>query len=317
MGDTSWSSEFYQERQSSRSREGKVAFSYSASVAERPVHEQRVHEKMDPKGVTRESRDSDLHPESNAIAVMFDVTGSMGRVPLVLQTKLPSLMDTLLKGNYIQHPQVLYGAVGDARSDRGSLQVGQWESGVEMDESFENMWLEGGGGGSMEESYQNALYFFARHTSIDCFEKRQKKGYLFLIGDERPYGVVSRNEIEKITGDTLQGDIPIEQIIEEVRERYHLFFIIPQHTSHGRNPVVRGVWTRLLGEENLLCLEDESSISETIAMAIGLCEGAVNLDQARQDLQTHGANLDDINRAAASLSSLAANRGSEGRTARL
>lgn len=37
----------------------------------------------------RESRDADAHPNSPAVSVLFDVTGSMGRVPRVLQTKPP------------------------------------------------------------------------------------------------------------------------------------------------------------------------------------------------------------------------------------
>ena len=28
------------------------------------------------------------------------------------------------------------------------------------------------------------MYFMARHTSLDCHEKRGQRGYLFIIGDE-------------------------------------------------------------------------------------------------------------------------------------
>lgn len=31
------------------------------------------------------------------------------------------------------------------------------------------------------------MYFIARHTAIDCWEKHGCKGYLFLIGDEMAY----------------------------------------------------------------------------------------------------------------------------------
>ena len=41
------------------------------------------------------------------------------------------------------------------------------------------------------ESYELALYFAAYKTSCDAWEKRQKKGYLFTLGDERFYGSAS------------------------------------------------------------------------------------------------------------------------------
>lgn len=46
----------------------------------------------------------------------------------------------------------------------------------------------------MTESYELAMYFMARHTSIDCYEKRGKRGYLFMIGDELAYPKVKRHE---------------------------------------------------------------------------------------------------------------------------
>jgi len=30
------------------------------------------------------------------------------------------------------------------------------------------------------------LYLAAHHTAIDCWQKRQHKGYLFMIGDDWP-----------------------------------------------------------------------------------------------------------------------------------
>ena len=81
----------------------------------------------------------------------------------------------------------MFAAVGDATCDRVPLQVGQFESDNRMDENLENMILEGGGGGQKTESYELALYFMARHTAIDCYAKRGRRGYLFVIGDEMAY----------------------------------------------------------------------------------------------------------------------------------
>jgi hypothetical protein len=119
---------------------------------------------------------------------------------------------------------------------------------------------------------------------IDCYEKRGHKGYLFTIGDEKPYAVVRRQHVQDLIGDALEHDIPVEQIVAEVQRRYEYFHIIPTNTSHGENPEVQGRWKELLGERVLL-LADEAAVCETIALAIGLCEGSVdNLLSGADDL---------------------------------
>ncbi len=282
MGFSSWSDSVYHSRQNGRRARRQTAFTYDQYVRESGVV--RVHEQMNPFGVTRESRDSDQHPASVAIAVIFDVTGSMDTVPRVLQTRLGALMRVLLHKGYIAHPQILFGAVGDAYCDRVPLQIGQFESGLEMDDDLGKIYLEGGGGGQVHESYELALYFCAYHTSIDCYERRGRKGYLFTIGDEHPYPVLRREHVRQYIGDVLERHIPVEQIVAEVQRQYEYFHIVPTNTSHGRNRDVQAVWKNLLGERTLF-LEEETAVCETIALAIGLCEGTIfDLGRGADDL---------------------------------
>src|SRR5262245_27131745 len=209
MGTTRWSDDHYHDRARLRLRTGKDAFEYDHAIRTGAA-ECAVHAKMNPFGVkVRESRDSDTHPESHAVAVLFDVTGSMQSVPRVLQKNLPRLMNLLIRKNYLAHPQIMVGAIGDATCDAASLQIGQFESGIEIEEDLAKLCLEGGGGGHITESYELALYFTAWHTALDCHEKRDKRGYLFVIGDETPYPFVKRKEVQEVIGDRLQSDIPI------------------------------------------------------------------------------------------------------------
>jgi hypothetical protein len=289
MGGSRWSDDFYRDREHDRLRTGASAFAYDARLRSHPGAKKTVHPKMDPRGATRESRDSATHPESVAIGVVFDVTGSMGGIPVQLQKKLPQLMGLLLRKGYVNDPQILFGAVGDFFADRVPLQIGQFESGIEMDDDLGRLYLEGGGGGSFEESYQDALYFFARHTSIDCWEKRGKKGYLFLIGDEMPYARAGAREIERVTGDELAEDLTVEEILLEARERYHVFFVIPRGACNGKDPRLLRRWRALLGAENVLTLDDPDAVCEAIGGAIGLVEGTANLDALEADLADAGA----------------------------
>jgi hypothetical protein len=248
-----------------------------------------VHPKMNPLGVrVRESRDSDAHPESHAVAVLFDVTGSMRGVPRVLQKNLPRLMGLLIRKSYLDHPQILIGAVGDATCDSAPLQLGQFESGIEIEEDLGKLFLEGGGGGQTTESYELAMYFLARHTSTDCHEKRGRRGYLFLIGDECPYPLIKRDEVATVIGDAPQTDIPIAELLAELQKRWHVYFVLPRMTHHWNNPEVYGAWTDLLGQ-NVLRLEDPAGICELIASTIGLSEGKADLERLRADLSDEGA----------------------------
>jgi hypothetical protein len=288
MGGTFWSDEHYRQRASFLRRAGKSAFEYHDSTMRLPDRDRRVHDKMNPYGIaSRESRDGQEHPDSRAVGVLFDVTGSMGCVPRILQENLCQLMGLLLRKGYLAHPQILIGGIGDATCDRAPLQVGQFESGIEIDQDLAKLWLEGGGGGQQTESYELAMYFMARHTSIDCLEKRGLRGYLFVIGDEMPYRSVKRKEVNKLIGDRLGEDIPLEQMVRELEGRYDTYFILPNLTSYYDDPKIHGRWVEQLGQ-NVLRLEDPSGISELIAATIGLAEGVVDLDGVHRDLVNAG-----------------------------
>jgi hypothetical protein len=293
MGTTRWSDDHYRDRARLRRRTGKDAFEYDHAIRTGAAR-QAVHAHMNPRGVkVRESRDSDTHPESHAVAVLFDVTGSMQGVPRVLQANLPKLMGLLIRKGYLDHPQILTGAIGDATCDVAPLQVGQFESGIEIEENLGRLYLEGGGGGHITESYELALYFMARHTAMDCFEKRNRRGYLFVIGDEIPYPKVKRKEVGAIIGDGLQSNIPVENVVAELRRTFDVYHVLPRMTSNWDNPVVHHRWAELLGQ-NALRLDEPAGICELIAATTGVAEGKVDLEELTGDLEDAGASADVV-----------------------
>jgi hypothetical protein len=288
MGMSRWSDDLYRGRARERARTGRDAFEYDHAI-HCGAAARRVHRKMNPRGVkVRESRDSEAHPESRAVAVLFDVTGSMRSVPRILQANLPRLMDLLIQGGYLADPQILVGAIGDATCDAAPLQVGQFESGIEIDEDLGRLFLEGGGGGHITESYELAMYFMARHTAIDCWEKRGRRGYLFLIGDETPYPRVKRKEVARLIGDGLQDDLPTEALVAELQRTYDVYYVLPRLTSHWSNPAVHRCWAELLGQ-NVLRLEDPAGVCELIAATIGVAEGKVDVADLADDLRGAGS----------------------------
>ena len=303
MGDGRWAATTYYDKAATRARLGKDTFDYSHRAIQ--SGNLRVHQTLDPQGLKlRESRDNADHPASTAILIGLDVTGSMGRVVRGIHANLPQLHELLLGHQYVTDPQICFAAVGDATCDRVPLQVGQFESDNRMDENLENVILEGGGGGQNTESYELMLYVAARHTATDCWEKRQKKGYLFLIGDELAYPAVSQAQIARLIGPELQADLPLAQVVVEALQRYHVYFIIPGGASHGRDPQLLAFWEQTLGPQRVILLQDPGETSECIALAIGLNEGRVDLPRAADQMAQRGVIATTIANITKSLASL-------------
>jgi hypothetical protein len=247
--------------------------SRQALPSQKVFRQYECHPLMNPKGVrVRECRDSAEHPQSLGIVFALDVTGSMGDIPRLLATQqLPKFMK-VLEDCRVPDPQLLFTAVGDATSDTAPLQVGQFESTAElMDQWLTWSYLEGGGGGTGQESYELALYFLALHTEMDCWVKRQKRGYLFMTGDEKPYPILSRHVVEAVTGDPLDDDLKVEEVVAEVQRTFTPFFIIPDRQRRGQ---CERAWRDLLGD-HVLCMSSPLDVCFVTAGALLLSERLV------------------------------------------
>ncbi len=311
MGSGRWSAETFADRVIDRERSGKDTFDYSAWA--KSTGQLRPHQTLDPRGMgMRESRDGAEHPNSNAIIISLDVTGSMGRVVRGIHADLPRLHELLLGHKYVADPQIMFAAVGDGTCDAVPLQVGQFESDNRMDENLENMILEGGGGGGNRESYELMLYVAAKHTAIDCWEKRRRKGYLFMIGDEMAYETVDAHVVQKTMGEYLQADIPLTTIIDQVLQRYHIYYVIPGGASHGRDNEIIRFWQRHLGAQSVIRLETPEDTSECIGLTIGINERGMHVDEAASELARLAKPVGMVDRIRRALSSLIPGSGTAG-----
>ena len=237
---------------------------------------------MDPKGITfREARDSATHPESIAIMIWLDVTGSMGKIPeIIVKEKLDKIMSTLIDHD-VKDAAVFFGAFGDHntgyRSDNYPLQVGQFESGTdELVKCLSSVYIEGGGGGNSMESYCLGHFFAGKHTSIDCYEKRGKKGFLFTIGDEMNHTLFSAEDQIKIFGYEQAEDVTDKQMLEMAQRMYNVFHIHCNETGYKDSPSVLGYWKDLLGER-LIIMDDYNTVAEIIASTVAVMNG-VSID---------------------------------------
>ena len=266
MGYSNWSDDAYSSLSTSKSYASKSADDIFSKTA---------HSDMLPVNITlRESRDSDAHPESLAIMVFLDDTGSMGRIPEdIVKNELPTLMNTIIE-NGVLHPQILFGTINDHHCIDTPIQIGQFESGTEeLDKWLTGMALQNGGGGQNMESYLLAWIIAGRHTSIDCFEKRNEKGFLFTIGDEASWDKVTADRLRTILGYTQGEDVTDKQLLNEAQRLYNVYHIHVNEASYRDDPQVLGYWKGMLGER-LIVLNDYHAICATIATLIAVQHGA-------------------------------------------
>jgi len=224
-----------------------------------------IEKTMDPINFDiREARDSEEHPESIAVIINLDVTGSMGAIPhYLIRNGLPNLMGKVQQLG-IKDPQILMTAIGDHECDRSPLQIGQFESSDELiDKWLTSIYVEGGGGGNNGESYLLAWYLATFKTSIDCWEKRKQKGFLFTIGDEPTLRNIPGLVLNDLCGNGQHKDYSATELLSLAKEKYHVFHLHLKEGFNGMDPNVMGDWKQLLGE-NLIIIDNKEDISKVI-----------------------------------------------------
>lgn len=263
MGSGSWSSKEYT---------SSFASSYTKKSREEIFHQRKLHEDMDltkSKTHIRESRDSEEHPESLPIFIALDETGSMGSVPdKMIRDYLPKLMDSIIDSIGVKHPQILFMGVGDHECDCYPCQVGQFESSTTaINQCLSKIYLEGRGGGNYGESYLLPWVIAGNHTSIDSWEKRKQKGFLFTVGDEPTLTRINKETLENLTGMKYERDYTWQEAYELACEKYHVFHIHVQHGSGHYDEVVAKQMKEILRDNFIMCKPDE--VVEAICEAMG------------------------------------------------
>ncbi|MEM7405650.1 MAG: hypothetical protein AAF458_10185 [Pseudomonadota bacterium] len=230
----------------------------------------------------RESRDSERNPESTAIIIAFDETGSMGAIPeAFVRAGLATLVEEILARKPVPDPHVMIMGFGDAWCDDAPLQVTQFEADLRIAEQLQRIYLEGGGGGNAFESYNLPWYFAARRTALDCFEKRGQRGYLFTVGDEPPPPVLLAQHVQRVFGDAVPDDLASADVLAMASRMYHVFHVVVEQGSFYRSApdLVLDPWRELLGQR-VLPLADYTRLAEVIVAAMEVSGGTGAVDVA-------------------------------------
>lgn len=214
----------------------------------------RLASVLNPYKVMRECRDSEEHPNTLPVILALDVTGSMGTASVRVAQKLNDIMTEIYSSGDVPDVEFCIMGIGDLAYDSAPIQISQFESDIRIAEQLDAIYFEGGGGGNKYESYTAAWYMGINHCDLDCW-KRNKKGIIITLGDERPNPHLPRNPLHSATGDTLQGDVETKELINDAREKFNLYHIAINDSAtsygyHNMNGLEDKEWKELLGEDN-------------------------------------------------------------------
>lgn len=254
----------------------------AAKVAGKATHTvfsaRGIRESLDPskmKNMMRESCDDATCPNSTAIIVGLDETGSMHVIPdYMVRDGLPKLFQEIYDRRADLFPHLLFMGIGDAECDQSPMQISQFEAGMRIADQLTDLYLEGNGGGNRYEGYIFAWYMAAMHTKIDCFLKRGKKGFLFTVGDEEPTPVLRKEDIKRVLGIGPETDLTAKQLLDTVSQQYHVFHVIVEQGHYAQRHLTEVVnkWSDLLGQ-HVLRLSDYTKLSEVVVSAIDVISG--------------------------------------------
>lgn len=221
----------------------------------------------------------------NPLVIVCDVTGSMGTWPATIFSKLP----------YLEHEgkeylgddmQISFAAVGDAFSDQYALQVQPFVNGVELKNSLEKLIIEGGGGGTGEESYDLAALYYAKNAE---FPNAIRKPILIFIGDEGIYSFIAEDKakrfakVEFAARDYAKAKAMVdedkrhsgheritpEQIFQDLKAKYNVYLIRKSYGDvdnkpTGKEAAIHDQWVKMLGVDHVVSMPEPERVVDVI-----------------------------------------------------
>jgi hypothetical protein len=216
------------------------------------------------------------------VIIAVDVTGSMKDWPKIIFEKLP-VVDLGLK-DYLDKPEVSFMAIGDCYSDRYPLQVQPFGSGKDLADRVAALIPEGGGGGSLQESYDLAAVYAAHHVQMP----KAVRPIFIYIGDEGLYPMVDPDKARTWARTDIEGKLKSQDALKMLRKRFSTYCIrkLYDHgTGDGMSETDKGIhkqWEEYLGPGRVAILNEPRRVVDVILGLVAYDTG--NMDSFRTEL---------------------------------
>lgn len=240
----------------------------------------KLQKTMDPKRFDDEHLKCD---KEDPIVFALDVTGSMGDWSKIIYDKMPMFYGQIKQKNYLKDPSISICGIGDYTSDESPLQVSEFAQGSNIDVLLSDLYLEGGGGGGYQESYELAAYFYTKQVKLLGHEFP----FFFITGDEGFRDNIKKKYISEYLGLFCKEDVRSDILFQELMLKYNVFLIKKPYDSPNENKV-RDMWENAIGKERILDIQNAKACIDICLGAIAITSGKRTLDEYIKDMQERG-----------------------------
>lgn len=235
-----------------------------------------IKDEYHPRNIkVRESRNSPANPESTPVIIALDCTGSMQDLAVSAVKNIGTLMAEIYNRKPISDPHVMAMFFDDVITAPGdALQATQFESDMVIIEQLSDLYFIGRGGGNNSESSGLPLHFAVNKCECDAFAEN-RKGFIFLIGDDGPPPALTERELKQIYGDDFEvgEEQSFEDLLAQAEENWHVFNVVPTRGRESSYSSIIERWRRVLGER-VIPLDDIEKLSEVLVATMQVITGA-------------------------------------------
>jgi hypothetical protein len=205
--------------------------------------------------------------ESTApLIIVVDETGSMGDWPATIFSKLPYL-ENEGKEYLGEDFEICFMAIGDAYcNEKYPLQVRPFAKGLDLKDRLKELVIEGGGGGSSQESYDLAALFAAEKIEIP----KAIKPIMIFIGDEQCYDAVSPDQAKRLLGMNLEKSLSTKAVFKKLCDKYSVYLIRKPYEATSDNTIspsdkkITAHWAELIGDDHISNLPEAARVVDVI-----------------------------------------------------
>jgi len=222
------------------------------------AHAGRSYAKAQTSGVTAADMVAEsLHTDSeNPLVVMVDVTGSMGRWPATMFSKMPYLE---IEGKeYLgDDMEISFGAIGDHKTgSKYPVQTAPFTSGLDLAKQLEWLVVEGGGGANQQESYLAGALYYASNCEMP---NATRKPLFVFVADESPYDSISVADAKRVSKVDIARSMTAKQVFALLQEKFSVYLVYKSYS-----PASRATWASLIGEDHIADLDDADRVVDVI-----------------------------------------------------
>ena len=139
--------------------------------------------------------------------------------------------------------------------------------GSALKDSLTKLVIEGGGGGSSQESYDLAALYYAEKVSCP---KAIRKPIMIFIGDEGLYNYVDKDKAEHFAKCDTSGRVSMEELFAKLCDKYAVYIIRKPYGGSSDNYrsdsdiAIEKQWAKLLGDDHVFALPSADRVVDVI-----------------------------------------------------